>query len=81
MKLNLTFFDYQGQRIYSFETPEGFMHVCNKQVFQNVSDAIRHIKGEPAAPNPVVEAMAEQAQDSAAVNGDASPPEDDRLEE
>lgn len=55
MSPNVTFFDVLGKRIYSIETPDGFVHLCDKLVFEHVSDALRYIKGEQ--PNPVIAAM------------------------
>jgi hypothetical protein len=46
MNINGTFFDFMGKRIFSIETPDGFVHFCDRQVFENVSDALRYIKGE-----------------------------------
>lgn len=55
---HVTFRDLLGQRIYSVETPAGFVHFVAKEIFQHESEAVRAIKG---VVNPVVEAMDEQA--------------------
>ena len=50
--VNMT--ELNGQRIYSIETQAGVVHLIADAVYENVSDAMRAIKG---VVNPVVEAM------------------------
>lgn len=42
--VNATFFDVHGKRIFSIETPEGFVHLCDDRQFDHVSDALRYVK-------------------------------------
>lgn len=74
---HVTFRDLLGQRIYSVETPAGFVHFVATEIFEHESEAVRAIKG---VENPVVAAMAEQAKDAVIAQGDVSAPEDDRVE-
>ena len=78
MNPHVTFRELLGHRIYSVETPAGFVHFVAAEIFAHESEAVRAVKG-PA--NPVVAAMAEQAKDAVVVQGDVSEPQDDRLEE
>lgn len=90
MNPNLTFFDFQGKRIFSLEVPGyGFLHFCDKVFYDNVSDALRFIKGEV---NPVIAAMEEEQvapfnefikehAENIEIQGDVSVPEHDALEE
>lgn len=50
-----------GKRIYSIETQAGVVHVIADAVYENLSEAAAVAKGRE--PNPVVEAMAEQAEE------------------
>lgn len=44
---NHTFRELLGKRILSIETPQGFVHVVDDQVFRHESDAVRAIKRLP----------------------------------
>lgn len=57
---HVTFSDAHGKRIYSIETPVGFVHVVADQLFEFESDAMRFVKGRV---NPVVEAMVQESQE------------------
>ena len=53
---NMTFVDVHGGRIVSVETPHGFVHVCDQQVFAHVSDAVRYLRAKLPS-NPVQAAL------------------------
>ena len=65
---------YSGRKVYSIETPGGFVHVLADQVFCNLSDCLREIKGVEPEAHAVVQA-AERDDKDLGVTGDVSGPE------
>jgi len=64
MNPHVTFRDYLGKRIFSIETPAGFVHVVASEIFAHSSEATASIRGEE---NPVLKAMENEIQVSGEV--------------